>query len=46
MFPTQWDNNSRYIGGYFLFGFWFAIAGVDESEQTEIFGGEVLAYEH
>lgn len=28
-----------------LFGAWFAIAGGDESEQTEVFSAEVLAYE-
>lgn len=28
-----------------LFGAWFAIAGGDESEQTEVFSAEILAYE-
>ena len=28
-----------------LFGAWFAIAGGDESEQTELFSAEVIAYE-
>ena len=28
-----------------LFGVWFAIAGGDESDQTEVFSAEVLAYE-
>ena len=28
-----------------LFGAWFAIAGGDESEQTEVFSAEVIAYE-
>ena len=28
-----------------LFGAWFAIAGGDGSEQTEVFSAEVLAYE-
>ena len=28
-----------------LFGAWFAIAGGDETEQTEVFSAEVLAYE-
>lgn len=28
-----------------LFGAWFAIAGGEESEQTELFSAEVLAYE-
>ena len=28
-----------------LFGAWFAIAGGDESEQTDVFSAEVIAYE-